>query len=74
MEVRKYRVCGDLGSETPTSLTKDIQSTLGLANVRIDIKNGELSFENPGNCHVDEHMLEEAARRPGRNVRFEVCH
>lgn len=71
--VKKYRVCGDLGCESVTAVTTDIENALGLDNVRIDPETGDLTYDNPQNCHVDEHKLEEAARKPGRDIQFEIC-
>ena len=73
MEIRKYRVCGDLGCELYEAVVTDIEDGLDLENVRINPETGELSFDNPRNCQVDERKLEEAARRPDRHIEFEVC-
>lgn len=73
MRVAKYKVCGDLGCDTLTTLAVDIQDALELKNVRIDPKTGEIRYENPKNCHVDEHKLEDAARKSGKDIRFGVC-
>ncbi len=73
MEITKYKVCGDLGCESLTVIAGDIQANLDLENVAIDPDTGVLRYDNPKNCRVDEHKLEEAARKPGRHIQFEVC-
>lgn len=73
MEVTKYKVCEGGICESYTAVAMDIQNRLDLEDVRIDPATGELSYKNPKNCHVDEKLLEEAARAPGRNIEFQVC-
>lgn len=73
MEITRYKVCGGGECESYTAVAMDIEENLKLKNVRVDPATGEVAYENPGNCHVDEKLLEEAARKPGRNIRFEIC-
>lgn len=73
MEVTKYRVCKGSECESFSAVAMDIQDKLGLENVRIDSDTGEVSYDNPKNCRVDERLLEEAAANPGRNIEFEQC-
>lgn len=73
MEITRYKVCKGGVCESYTELAADIEEKLGLKNVAIDAESGKLSYDNPKNCRVDERLLEEAARKPGRNIEFEVC-
>lgn len=68
-----YRVCEGGKCESYDQVAKDIQSRMGLENVRIDPASRVLSYDNPKNCQVDERLLEEAASNPGRNIAFELC-
>lgn len=73
MEVAKYKVCHGGQCESWTAVAMDVEKNLGLANVRIDPETGKVFYDNPKSCRVDERLLEEAARKPGRNIQFEVC-
>lgn len=73
MEVSKYKICEGAKCESYTAVAMDIQQKLDLDDVRIDPAIGELSYKNPRNCRVDEKLLEDAARAPGRNIEFQVC-
>jgi len=73
MEITEYRVCNGSECESYTAVAMDIEDRLGLKNVRIDPQTGKVTYDNPQNCRVDEKLLEEAARNPGRNIEFEVC-
>lgn len=73
MKIVRYRICAGGVCESCTALALDIERKLGLENVTIDPETGEISYDNPKDCRVDEKLLEEAARHPGRNIEFEVC-
>ena len=73
MNIVKYRICSGGECESYEGLAMDIENKLGLENVKIDLDTGELSYDNPQNCRVDEHLLEEAVKQPGRNIQFEIC-
>ena len=75
METTTYKVCGNCDRDVDTyrKVSLDIQDKLGLENVYINMDTGEVRYDNPRNCHVDERKLEEAARQPGRDIQFEVC-
>lgn len=73
MKMVNYRICDGGVCESYTAVAMDIQNKLDLEDVRIDPDTGEITYANPRNCRVDEKLLEEAARAPGRNIEFEVC-
>lgn len=73
MEEKKYRVCEGGTCDSYANVAKDIQNKLGLENVTIDPNSRVLAYDNPKSCRVDERLLEEAAKQPGRNIRFEIC-
>lgn len=73
MVVNQYRICEGGKCESYTEVALDIQKKLNLEDVKIDPETGIITYKNPQNCRVDEKLLEEAARAPGRNIQFEVC-
>ena len=73
MEITRYRVCSGSQCESYAAVATDIEKKLDLKNVRINAETGELVYENPKSCQVDEKLLEEAASSPGRNIQFEKC-
>lgn len=73
MEIIRYTICKGSVCESYTAVAADIEEKLGLENVTIDPDTGALAYDNPKNCRVDERLLEEAARKPGRKIEFEVC-
>lgn len=73
MKVVQYRICAGSVCESYTKVACDIERKLGLENVTIDPETGKISYDNPKNCHVDEKLLEEAAKHPDRKIEFEVC-
>lgn len=68
-----YRVKGDVDDATLQHLAQDIQKGLDLENVHIDKNTKKLSYDNPRNCRVDEQLLLEAVKQPGKNINFELC-
>lgn len=73
MKIVHYRICAGGVCESYAAAALDIERKLGLENVKIDSETGKISYDNPKGCHVDEKLLEEAARHPDRNIEFEVC-
>ena len=73
MEITRFKVCDSTSCEIYDEIALAIEEVLELEKVKIDQETGELSFDNPENCRVDERELKDAVRKLGRNVEFKVC-